>query len=268
MKKVDYCVCCGSKNVDIFPGTIASFVYNRMLGNATPVNGGDTGYLHCLDCDFSAAQIRFERDEEIRYYQNYMKDEYISHRCQYEGEGMRNFLTYLSISPDYIEMRKSGASSVLKTTIDCASIKSVLDYGGDTGNMIPEELLHAKRYITDVQVRELNNGVIAITDPSELDEPVDLVICGHTMEHVSYPNLVIEDMKKYMRSGTWLYLEVPNEFVTIHEPGRSFHEHINLWNLTSLEALLKAQGFEDLEGVILDYPHAIGPAFAVTGRLK
>lgn len=264
MKSVDYCVCCGSKNIETFPASIAPFVVGRMTGQDIPNQQVPANYLHCLDCDFANIDLRFEREEEFRYYQNYMKNEYITHRCQYEGEGMRGLLESLS-GPAYKEMRVASATKIITELLDCSTIKSVLDYGGDTGEMIPKALEHADRYVTDVQVRQLPNGVKAVQDPSECGA-IDLVICSHTLEHVSYPKLVIEDMMRYMKPGTWLYLELPNER-TDHIPGMQFHEHINRFNLECLDRLLTDYGFVDLEGTDIAYGNFIGNAYAVTGKL-
>lgn len=264
MKTVDYCVCCGSKNLETFPATISPFVIARMTGTVVDNQQQPANYLHCLDCDFANVDLRFEQDEEFRYYQNYMKEEYIAHRCQYEGSIMFGQLEPLN-GPVYKEMRVSSATRIINDVLDCSTIKSVLDYGGDTGEMIPKELYHAKRYVTDVQVRQLSNGVQAVQDPSECGL-VDLVICSHTLEHVSYPRLVLEDMKRYMHSGTWLYLELPNE-QTDHMPGLYFHEHINRFNFNCLDKLLTEYGFVDLKEVEINYNYFVGNSFAVTGRL-
>lgn len=264
MKQIDYCVCCGSKNIEVFSASVAPFVVDRMTGDNKHTSQVPCGYMHCLDCDFASIDLRFERDEEYRYYQNYMKEEYIAHRCKYEGEGMRGLLESLS-GPSYKEMRVSAATKIINDTIDVSKIQSVLDYGGDTGEMIPKELHHANRFVTDVQVRQLPNGVQAVQDPSECGS-VDLLICGHTLEHVSYPRLVLEDMKRYMKSGSWLYLELPNER-TEHIAGMQFHEHINRFNLDCLDKLLTEHGFINLEGTEIGYGSFIGNAYAVTGQL-
>jgi SAM-dependent methyltransferase len=267
MKFVTYCVCCGSNNVELFPSSIASFVVDRMTG--TGQNYGkqlECQYLHCKDCDFVGTDVRFEREEEFRFYQNYMKEEYCRHRCQYEGRGMFDFLMSYN-SKEYQDMRKFAASQFLTSSIDCSAIKSVLDYGGDTGAMIPDELSHANRYVTDVQIRELPNGVKPVTKPEEC-EPVDLVICGHTLEHVSSPVDVMNDIKRYMKPGALIYVEVPVEVHNDHGPGHQFHEHINRFDLNSLEKFLIAQGFDDLEGMDFTYHKFISEACAIIGRLK
>jgi SAM-dependent methyltransferase len=264
MKYVDYCVCCNSKNLESFSAMTVPFLVARMSGRPMPSLPFPSNYIHCLDCDFVSVDLRFDREEENRYYQNYMKEEYIAHRCEYEGPGMRNLLESYS-SPAYKEMRAEEATKIISKILDCSTIKSVLDYGGDTGEMIPKELHHADRFVTDIQVRQLPNGVKSVQDPSECG-PVDLVICGHTLEHVSYPRLLLEDMKRYMKPGTWLYLEVPNDR-TEHGAGAVFHEHINQFNLNCLKRLLTDHGFVDLTTTEITYKQFAGKAFVVTGRL-
>jgi SAM-dependent methyltransferase len=194
-----------------------------------------------------------------------MKDEYINHRCSYEGPGVRPLLAFLNTA-EYQEMRKYPIAQLLSNVLEISKITSVLDYGGDTGKIIPDELSHANKYITDIESRVLNNGITLVTSPNDC-EPVDLVICGHTLEHVSYPMELIADLKKYLKPGGWLYLEIPKERDGNYEPGHQFHEHINHFNFQCLEYILKQNGFDNLEATELDYEQQIGVAYVVTGKL-
>jgi SAM-dependent methyltransferase len=265
MKKIDYCVCCESKNIETFPGHIAGFVIDRMTGNNKSKGNIDCKYIHCIDCDYIGCDVRFELEEEKLYYKNYMKEEYINHRCQYEGEGMRSILNYHS-EDEYRKIRRRGASVAMDGVIDFSKIASVLDFGGDTGDMIPIELSHCKKYVTDVEVRKLNIEVISIQSPEDCG-PVDLVICGHVIEHVSDPNNLINEIKKYLRSGGWIYLEAPLDY-TPHGPGHGFHEHLNRFNLTSAENILLRHGFVNLTGAEINYQSAVDTAWVVMGQLK
>jgi SAM-dependent methyltransferase len=268
MKNIDYCVCCGSKNVKINSSKISPFVTDRMLGRAASVPHlwEECNHIYCNDCEYVGSSIRFDRDEEIRYYQNYMKEEYARHRSSYDGDHMYNFLMSYS-GPQYQEMRQTAAREFLSSEIDFNSITSIVDYGGDTGAMIPNELSHAKRYVTDVQVRQLTNGVTAITDPSE-SGPVDLVICGHTLEHVSYPEELIIDIKRYIKPKGWIYIEVPLEPREYNKDHPGFHEHINSFNVECIAKLLEKNGIQPIAHGELMYSVYADVAIAILGQLK
>lgn len=265
MKVIDYCVCCGSTNIEVFPATMSGFVIDRMTGSKRSPNQVPCNYIHCIKCDYIGSDIRFTKEEEERYYKNYMKDEYITHRCLYEGAGLRHILESHN-EEEYRKIRRAGALTAMDGTIDFVNIRSVLDFGGDTGEMIPNELSHCKKYVTDIEVRELTNGTISVQSPEDC-EPVDLVICGHVIEHVSDPNEMINELKKYMKSGSWLYLEAPLD-VSPHVPGHGFHEHINRFNLTSAENLLLSHGFENLTGAEINYQSFVDTAWVIMGQLK
>lgn len=260
MKKVNHCVCCGSTNVEISSSLMYPFIIERMTG----VKGGtemvDCGYIRCLDCQFGCSQTRFSFEEEMRYYQNYMKEEYINHRCEVEGEGFRGIAGHY-VTEGWIKSRKNAVVVILGKVLDFSTVTSVLDFGGDTGKMIPDEFSHAKRFVTDVQVRALDDGVLSVTDPSE-SGLVDVVICGHTLEHVSDPRAVLENLKHYLKPGGWLYLEVP-----AGEGSAVIHEHINQFNETSLRKLLENAGFSNLEFAGVSHPGWCGSAQAIIGTL-
>ena len=266
MKTINYCVCCGSARLEVFPATMWRFVIDRMTGGESNQPLIKCRYVHCLDCSFAGSDLRFSQEEEFRYYKNYMKEEYINHRCSYdEGYGLRGILNFLN-TEQYKEMRRMPITQVLQNVLDFSKIESVLDFGGDTGELIPNELAHAKKFVTDVESRAIGNGVISVTSPSE-SGLVDLVICGHTLEHVSYPMELIKNLKSYLKPGGWIYLEIPKERDGNYEPDHQFHEHINHFNFKCLEYILKANGFVNLEGIELDYEQHVGTAYVVTGQL-
>jgi SAM-dependent methyltransferase len=265
MITIDYCVCCNGKNVELHPVQMYQFVINRMTSIENSSSATEVGYLHCFDCDYAGTTTRFSREEEFRYYKNYMKDEYINHRCAIEGEENRNSFAYYSSEP-YKEIRRKSAASVLSTVLNFTDIYSVLDYGGDTGEMIPKELDHASKYVTDVEVRNIGNGVKAVSSPNE-SGLVDLVICGHTLEHVSYPMDLIVDMKRYIKPNGWLYIEVPKEVVSDHQSVQVVHEHINHYNHNNLKYLLTANGFKNVRGAEVQCGGYAGAALVVTGQL-
>lgn len=266
MINVEFCICCNGKNLEIFPAYMHRFVVDRMTGSITNNPLIECKYLHCLDCGYAGSDLRFDNTEEARYYRNYMKEEYIVHRCNYEGYGLRPILEFLSTA-EYQEMRKLSTAMTLKEFIDLSKIESVLDFGGDTGELIPDELLHAKRYVTDLESRIVDNGVTLVRDPSE-SGLVDLVICSHTLEHVSDPMAVIADMKRYLKKDGWICIEIPRERDGNYEPGHQFHEHINHFTFDCLEYMLEENGFKNLSGVVLEYEKHVGTAYVVTGQLK
>lgn len=261
MININHCANCYSKNIESFNASMDTFVTRRMQGeNRSEV--GPCRYIHCLDCDYAGSSYRFTREEEDRYYHEYMipGGDYTKDRGTHHEANVYS-------SQEYKDMRKQMVASVLKKYLDLSSIQSVIDYGGNTGEMFPSELDHSQRYVVDVEVRDLANGVRAIKDPSE-SGPVDLIICAHTLEHVSDPFSFIVDIKRYMKSGSWIYIEVPDEVTGIFKNGHNFHEHINHYMKRSLENTLKLHGFDNIVSLQEKYLKIIDKINIVIGRLK
>ena len=263
MNIVNYCVICNSKDLKSSPARMHKFVVDRMTNAPIGPNGFlNCALLNCNNCDFMGTNVRFTTEEEMRFYRNYMKDEYINHRCTYDGEFIRGILQSFN-TDDYKITRRNKISQVLPKTLNLSTINSVLDYGGDTGFIIPTELNHAKKYLLDVDVRENNNEVISITSADE-SGPIDLIICSHVLEHVSFPLTMIDHIKTFMNNNSYLYLEVPKEPFT--EPG--VHEHINRFNDNNLRYILEHSGFEIMIMEDLKYEKYVDSAFYALCKLK
>lgn len=265
MINVNYCVNCGSKNVNFYNSGLHKFVVDRMLGLAQTNRGFvQCQLVHCNDCDFAGVDTRFTPEEEKRYYKNYMKEEYINHRCSYDGS-KEDLLVYST--EEYKIMRRAVLNDVLSKNLELSKINSVLDFGGDTGELIPESLKSAKKYILEIENRNIPNDITLIKNVSE-SGLIDLIICGHTLEHVSYPQELINQIKTFMNSNTYLYIEVPKELTHGYTHHHYFHEHINQYNLNSLKAIVENNGMITIDLGELVYPKYINGALYIIGKLK
>jgi hypothetical protein len=88
MEQIDSCIVCGSNQVSKFKGEMFPFVVDRMTGKS----GSDTQCwsIHCPICDYHGTNLRFNLEEESRYYKEYMSGEYLTHRIAYEGQSVQS----------------------------------------------------------------------------------------------------------------------------------------------------------------------------------
>jgi SAM-dependent methyltransferase len=159
-------------------------------------------------------------------------------------------------------MRQEAATTCLTPYV--SEVKSLLDFGGDTGLMIPKMFDVCERYVLDVEPRQLENGVVCVD--YSVDLKVDLVMCSHTMEHISDINKAMFEITKRLKPGGLLYIEVPDENPGAFDNNFLWYEHINLFNTPSLETLLTNHQFEILDSHTLGYPNPMTRSIAVIGR--
>jgi hypothetical protein len=146
---------------------------------------------------------------------------------------------------EYIEARKKGVNFLIEKNIDCTKIKTVLDYGGDTGVHIPEKFTDAKKYVYDISGVIPMEGILNF-DPEVDKGCVDFLMCCHVLEHKSDLDILIKELKKHIDTNSWLYIEVPN--YKLPPPDKLvFHEHINFFNKISMTALLDRHGIEVID---------------------
>ena len=204
MEHIDNCAVCGSTQISKYNGSLFPFVADRMAG----VVGANTECysIHCPVCDYHGTSARFTPEEESRYYKDYMIGEYLESRAKYEGDSIYGVSDYQHHS-NVIDSRKLEIYSFIDDSI--SEINSVLDYGGNNGDGIPDQFSNAQRYVLETEVRDHADGIIFI-GPNDSVEPIDLVICSHVFEHVSDINYHMRKIKQLLKPGGYLYLEVPN----------------------------------------------------------
>jgi 2-polyprenyl-3-methyl-5-hydroxy-6-metoxy-1,4-benzoquinol methylase len=151
-------------------------------------------------------------------------------------------------------------------------VSAVLDYGGDHGQYIIDELADASKYVYEVSEAVPDMGVCKLESVDEcLLHDYDLIMCCQVLEHVAYPRKVLDDIKAMSGNDTVLYLEVPYESPNragktrrwgrnlkmlfdnplviidvaklVYGPRYTMHEHVNYFTPMSVQRLLEKTGF-------------------------
>jgi SAM-dependent methyltransferase len=279
MISTSHCVLCNTSSTEVFTTKMSGFVMERMT-NSVVLDNLIIGGIWCRHCSFIHTEYRFSPEEEARYYHEYMQEkpsdpknirqygDYVFHRQRNEGPDWMPWIQVYQ-SDAYLSMRKDIMHKCFNQYgVGLSSIATVLDYGGDRGQYIPDEI--QTKYVLEVENRTPVTGVTAITSVSDI-EPVDMVMCCHTLEHVSYPMDLVRDMKRYLKPGGLIYIEVPDEVDNLKNPEFKFHEHINLFTADSLVKILNMQGFEPSMVYKLEYrgtEQRLELAQSIIGRLR
>ena len=245
MHNINHCPSCHSTNCVLTPGRLARFVVWQIIGS-DPESNVPTQLLHCKDCDFICSQTRFTPEEEQALYTDYRGEVYNQRRVTCEPEYQTHIDSYNFEAE--LEGRKLGIDYLITQHLDPLAVNTVLDYGGNDGAFIPHYFFNATKYVYDTSGNQPVEGVLPYNKDTG-PKPVDVIMCCHTLEHLSDPDIVLNDIKELVSSGSYAYFEVPVERANYNHPYSEnlFHEHINMFHEQSLEALLTRHNFEIVE---------------------
>jgi hypothetical protein len=235
--KIDHCPACHSKNIHLSPSKLSKFVVWRITGVKVEDPVDNNGIL-CYSCDFLGSQLRFTEEESQRLYSDYRGDLYNAMRIECEPHYANRLLEFSD--PAYIEGRKQGLDRLIAKNIEISSVHQILDFGGDTGIFIPDYFVNSEKFVYDISGVNLLPGVQSF-DPTNFNRSIDFLMCCHVLEHSSDPDTILTEIKKFIDKNSWIYFEVPNNpYLTLP---KAFHEHINIFNISSLTSLLIRNGF-------------------------
>jgi hypothetical protein len=202
------CPCCGQAPARSYPAAVSPFIAAYVFGRGP----WPTALLECGGCGFRYFEGRFEADEEARLYAGYRGERYFRERRGFEWWYGRRANRALGWDAREIEARKRRIARVLERQPGVAGLPSVLDFGGDRGQFIPDSL-GPERYVLDLSGADPVAGVTALAGLAQLGpgRTVALLLCCHVLEHSADPAALLAQAGKAVAPGGWLYVEVPLE---------------------------------------------------------
>ena len=281
MKISPVCVICGSADLVKKFGQFAPFVAHRLfdypickvsLGGEHVFPTTFTNALRCRDCGFVFSQMRPDEDELARLYSGYRDQDYVRERDIFEP-GHRFINPLIGIGQVEIENRQKAMAEFLGAAGDFASVRRLLDYGGDQGQHIPRLFTACEKIVYDISAKEPVAGVRAVRSLDEVGD-VDFLIMSNVLEHVSYPAELLGEAAAVLAPGGRLFIDVPLEMsaeaeIAVEEIPASFHEHINYFTPRSLTRLLERGGFALDRIAVADVDYgwiAARPIFALAAK--
>lgn len=274
----EHCPCCGSDRFHRFPAVVAPFIAAYALNGDAP----SANLLECRECSHRYFDQRFDEIEMAHLYQRYRSEEYFRCRHGYEPWYSKSINEGIGGDPLSIADRKKHLRHFMGDQAK-SMFRSILDYGGDRGQFIPEGMA-SLNYVFEMSDAEPIHGVNKLTSKEELAEhhPFSLILMCHVLEHLPEPEQAIREVRDLLEADSGLLLiEVPNEryklmnsiggelatrlsaysgwlrmMLEVYTLGcrtlmgvipplglSRLHEHVNFFSIRSLEFLLRRCGF-------------------------
>jgi len=202
----------------------------------------------CLHCSFVQTRHPFTDESLGRLYVDYRSATYNAERIHYEP-------TYAPIAKDVgkadqeMKCRVDGLNTWLDGKIKADSEFSMLDFGGSDGRFLPR--ISGSKFVFEISDTTPLPGIVRISDEKDLTS-YSYVQIAHVLEHVSEPLGFLKHVAKFIKPSGYLYIEVPqdlsdNEIAGLEDgssrlEGLPIHEHVNVYCLSSIKALVDAAG--------------------------
>lgn len=163
------------------------------------------------------------------------------------------------------EWRRIGAIGKVENILELAEglkIGSLIDVGAGDGNIL--SLLSKRKFCSNMSAAEISGSAIEQIKKKNIDglkeirqfdgytlpfadKQFDLAICSHVIEHVEYPRMLLNEIKRISHHQI---LEVPIDFsFGVDKKFKHFNAygHINIYTPALFNFLLLSQGFEILK---------------------
>lgn len=259
------CVICGLPAGDIRRGFVAPFVASRVWGRPPFA----VELRHCRKCEFLFFSPRLEPFEEELLYQQYRGESYVAMRHATEPWYTDRLNASLSAA-EVFASRCSAVRAVFARAGLLQSVRTVLDFGGNRGELVSGVFPDAEKYVYDISQVEPMAGVSRVTLADCANVTFDLIICSNVLEHVAAPKVLADQIAAVANPGCLIFLEVPCEsplesvtrlkrvvqgvlllmmrprtFLSV-APFRSLnvmHEHLNFFTPRALQSLADEMGW-------------------------
>ena len=259
------CVICGCSDIKIKKAIFSDFIIERVF-NGKYIS---TGLISCPNCGYEYSSYRFSDEEMEKLYNGYRNELYQQQRQKADPWYTPEINELIGKNDTEIKNRLKNLIEILDKNVTggIKSIKTVLDYGGDKGQFIPQII--PEKYVYEISHAPLAEGV-SLINPFETKKNYDLIMCCNVLEHVSDPMKVVTQIKSLMQKNNYLYIELPYDLdkrdilTNLHflfnryfswvnilkyylkmksANCRIISEHINFFTPYSINKLLEINGF-------------------------
>ncbi len=199
-----------------WPAVVAPFIAEFVLRQ--PVS--TCQLLECRSCGFRFFDQRFTDAEAERLYARYRGPEYFEARHRHEPWYTARFNENLSDQSEVLVKRRQRTASFLARFLDRAQVDALLDYGGDSGQAIPDGW-GRDRVVFDLSDAPPVATVRKVTDEAELPQHAfDLAMLLHVLEHAADPAAMLARVRPLLRERASIFVEVPYERMSLRALGR------------------------------------------------
>jgi hypothetical protein len=187
---------------------------------------------------------RFTTEELARLYGDYRGPRYFEVRHRHEPWYTARFNCAIAHHGATAAARRAGLTTFLADSGAPGPFDSILDYGGDAGQLIPQELT-TNPFVFDISGSAPVAGVRRIMRHEDLQpNGYSLVLLSHVLEHVPEPLELLRELRALTRNSDGLvYLEVPIERPWMGIIGRGSITRSYLRSLGATSLLLRGVDF-------------------------
>ncbi|MBR1907802.1 class I SAM-dependent methyltransferase [bacterium] len=287
--ETDECLICKSKNINKYAANFSQFIADRVFDGENKT----FKLLHCKECGFAYFNYRMSDAENLKLYENYRDFNYQQQRQKSESWYTKEINALIGNNKTEIDSRNIHLSKLLQNNKICLNFDknmTVLDFGGDSGQFIPETLNNCQRYVYDISGKTVLDGIKLLKTLEECkSQKYDLVICAHVLEHITNPDDTIKTIKSLLSQNGLLYIELPfdspfykklgdnlqylfnphfrfkdivkhffSKLKSFRKKSFDMHEHINYFTLSSAEILLTNNDFKIISSEISNIKSEVG----------
>jgi SAM-dependent methyltransferase len=219
------CVACGSDHVETRTAVIAPFISEYVLQQSDTL----TRIMRCRECTMMFYALRPDESDMQKLYAGYRGERYFTIRNKNEFWYTRRFHQSLG-AEDTMPARRKSLLQNLARGVPLESVETVLDYGGDRGQILAEGP-GSRRFVYEMSEVTPEPGIEKITREQDLKPAAyDLVLLLHVLEHVSDPLGLLRKLKTLLSDNGVLFIEVPSEAFNIHNiPGSRWYARYLSW---------------------------------------
>jgi hypothetical protein len=208
MNRTERCPVCGSQSRLCWPALVAPFIAEFVLQASVE-------RCHLRQCDTCQLRFfaeRFTAPELARLYTDYRGAAYFRTRHRHEPWYTEKYNLDLGHDPHRAAARRAGLTAFLIESGVPGPFKSILDYGGDAGQLIPQEMA-GHSYVYDISGVPPLSGVSRVAGEEDLEAGgYGLVLLSHVLEHAPDPLDLLRIVRRLTSEDNGLiYVEVPLE---------------------------------------------------------